>query len=231
MDQGTGENAGEYVAGAVELPVHAAGLHRFCAAGGGVKAHGAGEVGSGGGAGEHHGTAATQAQPLHDLPAAVLPGGEGGIGDAQQQGGLRQVGGDDIRLLRKAGHAGAHGGRVGLIDITVVAHDRVHHHDAVRRAEIPDKIFHDADLPFAAQKAAVNGLEAEPQGFPVGGNFGHFVCHIQKGEVLKSAGVGGEERGGQGAALDAHGGENGNGHCQRAAAEAGHVMDRGDARS
>ena len=64
----------------------------------------------------------------------------------------------------------------------------------------------------------------------MGGNLRHLVSHVQKGESLEPAGMGGEEGGGKRAALDAHGRENGNGHGQGAAAEAGHVVDGGNTR-
>ena len=60
------------------------------------------------------------------------------------------------------------------------------------------------------------------------GDLRHFVRHIQKGEALKATSVGGEEGGGQRAALHAHSGEDGNGDSQRAPPKAGEVMDGGN---
>ena len=57
----------------------------------------------------------------------------------------------------------------------------------------------------------------------------HLVGHVQKGEPLEPAGMGGEKCRGQGAALDPHGGENRNGHSERTPAEAGHVMNGSNA--
>ena len=48
-------------------------------------------------------------------------------------------------------------------------------------------------------------------------------------EPTNSAGVGGEKRGGQGTALNTHGGQDGDGDGQGAPAEAGQVVDGGDA--
>ena len=229
LHQRPGEDAGEHISGAVEGVGHIGGLHRLRPARPGVKAHGAGVPGVQRGAGQHHGPAALQAQRLHDLPVTGLVAGQGVVGAVQQQRRLRQIGGDDIRLLRQAGGARAHGGGVGLVDLAVVAHHRVHHHQGVRFPELPDERLHNADLLLTAQKAAVDGLELQVQGLPVGGHLGHLAGHVQEGEPLEPAGVGGEKGGGQGAALDAHGGEDGDGDGQGAPAEAGQVVDRSNA--
>ena len=65
----------------------------------------------------------------------------------------------------------------------------------------------------------------------MGGDLGHFVGHVQECEALEAAGVGGEKGGGQGTALHAHSGQNGDGDRQGAAAEAGHIVNGGNAGS
>ena len=59
------------------------------------------------------------------------------------------------------------------------------------------------------------------------GNPGQLLRHVQEGEALEPAGVGGEEGGGQGAALDAHGGESGENDGQGTASEAAQIVDCG----
>ena len=111
----------------------------------------------------------------------------------------------------------------------MVAHHRVHDRHGAGASEVPDKVRHNTDLPFTAEKSAVHGLKIKAQGLPVGGGPGQLIGHVQKGEALKSAGVGGEKRGGQGTALNTHGGQDGDGDGQGAPAEAGQVVDGGDA--
>ncbi len=208
---------------------HIGGLNGLRLPGAGVEADGAGPAGGQRSARQHHRPPPSQAQPLRDLPEARLAGGQRLIGLAQQQRCLRQVGGDDVRQLRQPGHAAAHGGGVGLVDPAVVPHHRVHHHHGVRSPEPADKVLHHADLPLTAQEAAVYSLECQAQAGPVVRHLGHFVGHVQKGEPLEPAGMGGEKCRGQGAALDPHGGENRNGHSERTPAEAGHVMNGSNA--
>lgn len=60
-------------------------------------------------------------------------------------------------------------------------------------------------------------------------HLGQLLRHVQKGEAGEAPGVGGEEGGGQGAALDAHDGEDGDDLGEGAAAKAGEVVNNGGA--
>ena len=80
-----------------------------------------------------------------------------------------------------------------MVTPAVVPHHRIHHNGGFLSAEGLNELLHNADLPLTAQKAAVHRVEPETQGFPVGGYLHHFVGHVQKGEALESAGVGGQK--------------------------------------
>ena len=228
-DQCPGEDAGEDIPGAEKLPVHPLRLDGAAGVLSGVVAHGAGLPLREGDAGEGHGAPAKAAQFFRQGLQARLVPGQGLIGHAQQEGGLRQVGGDDVGLRREVRHPAAHGGGVGGVDPAEVPHHGVHHGEGPGAAEVPEELADEVDLPLAAEKAAVDGVEPEVQGLPVGGGGGHLLRQVPEGVALKAPGVGGEDGRGQGAALDPHGGEHGDGHRQRAAAEAGEIVDGGDA--
>ena len=127
----------------------------------GVVAHGAGLPLREGDAGEGHGAPARAAQFFRQGLQARLVPGQGLIGDAQQEGGLRQVGGDDVGLRREVRHPAAHGGGVGLIDPAEVPHHGVHHGEGTGAAEVPEELPDEADLPLAAEIAAVDGVETD----------------------------------------------------------------------
>ena len=63
----------------------------------------------------------------------------------------------------------------------------------------------------------------------MGGGLGHLPGQVQEGISLEAPGMGREEGRGQGTALHGHGRKDGDGYRQRAAAEAGEIVDGGDA--
>ena len=91
-----------------------------------------------------------------------------------------------------------------------------------------DAVGHDLHLPGRAEKAAVYGVKAQPQFFPVTEKIRHMVGQIGKAKIGKAAGARGQHGRGQRADLDAQGGKNGDNHHERRAAESGQVMNGGN---
>ena len=150
---------------------------------------------------------------------------------AEQHRRLGQVRHDHVRQLRQPRHARAHRGRIGLVDLAVVAHHGIADKD--RRAVAAEgayKVRRKVHLRFAAHEAGVNGVEVDAELRPVRGGLGQLVGHIQKGIAREAAGVRGEIGGRQRAALHTHRAEHRDGDGQRAAAEAGHIVDGGNSR-
>lgn len=171
------------------------------------------------GAGAHFGQAQ---QPGLDL----LIGDFLTVGFAQQKSGLREIGGDDVRLAHQLFHFLRDLRLHGAVQPAVVTHDRVHHRQGVFAAEMVQESGHDLDLAHRAQKAGINAVEGQVQPLPVIDVFLHGVGQVHKAVMVEPAGVVGQDGGGQGADLHPHAGQGGNDGGERRPAEAGQVVDR-----
>ena len=180
-------------------------------------------------AGDDHRAPPVHGEQRQPFPHARLIPGNGGIGAAEQNGGLGEVGGDHIGFFRQSLHAGAQLGGVAAVGCSVVPHHRVHQHQRARAAEAGDKVPNHADLSGGAQKTAVNGVEGGTQLPPVGHAVLHLFRQVQKDRPVRvgKAGVGREIGGEHGLAPAAHGGQDGQNDGSGAAAEAGQVVDGG----
>ena len=86
------------------------------------------------------------------------------IGNAREQAGFGQVGGNDVRTRTQPVHQLTHLGGIGLVDFAVVAHHRVDEHK--RPGLAADERKHGADLPCTPEEAAVDRVEADVLGAP-----------------------------------------------------------------
>ena len=233
LDERAGEHAREHVAGAVKLLADERVEKKLRPAARAVKDARADLALAEHHAGEHHAARSVPAQALNDRAIAclVMRQGAEGMVLAEQHRRLGQVRHDHVRQLRQPRHARAHRGRIGLVDLAVVAHHGIADKD--RRAVAAEgayKVRRKVHLRLAAHEAGVNGIEVDAELRPVCGGLGQLVGHIQKGIAREAAGVRGEIGGRQRAALHAHRAEHRDGDGQRAAAEAGHIVDGGNSR-
>ena len=180
-------------------------------------------------AGEHHRTAALQAEAAHGLPGVHAARAHRVPRQPQQKGRLGHVRGDDVGPPGQAAHTGDQLRTAGVIGRAVIPQHRVHKDAGVLPAERLKKPLHQGNLLFAAQKSGVNGVKAQAQRLPVGGDGRHLVRQVQKGVAGNAAGLAGQHGGGQGTALGPHHGQHRQSRRQGAAADARKVVDGGHA--
>ena len=223
------EDGGEEVAGAEELPRLLAGHGEADLAAAGVQTAGAQGLGGQADAGDDHGALPAQGEAAEPLLDAGLAGGDVVEGLPQEEGGLGEVGGDEVGLGGQLDHLLTHLGGVGAVDPAVVPHDGVDEDQGLLPAEALDETAEDPDLLRGAQKAGVDGVEGGVEGLPVPEGLLHGAGEVLEGGGLRGGegGVGGEDRRGQGTALGAHDGEDRQDHREGAAAQTGQVLDGG----
>ena len=168
-------------------------------------------------------------QTAEPLLHAGLAGGDAVEGLAQEEGGLSEVGGDEVGLGGQLDHLLAHLGGVGTVDAAVVPHDGVDEDQGLPLAEAADETAEDGDLLQRAQETGVDGVKGGVEGLPVEQGLFHGAGEVLKGGGLRGGkgGVGGEDRRGQGTALGAHDGEDRQDHRERTAPQTGQVVDGG----
>ena len=117
--------------------------------------------------------------------------------------------------------------RLGGVQSAVVAQHGIHQREAVGLEEMADAAGRYLQLERIAQKAGIDGVEAQAQLLPVIQHGAHLGGQVMEGETLHAGGLGRQDRRGQGAGLDAHAGKDGDDHSQRGTPETGKVMDGG----
>ena len=224
------QHGGEKVAGAEELSRLLPGHGEVDLAAAVVQAAGAQSLGGQADASDDHRALPVQGEAAEPCLDAGLAGGDAVEGLPQQEGGLGEVGGDEIGLGGQPGHLPAHLRGVGAVDPAMVSHDGVDEDQGLPPPELLDEMAEDVDLPERAQKAGVDGVEGGAESRPVAEGLLHVVGEVLEGGLLRDGegGVGGEDRRGQGAALGAHDREDRQDHRERAAAQPRQVLDHGD---
>lgn len=107
----------------------------------------------------------------------------------------------------------------------MVPHNRVHHLEGIGEGlEVFQAM---ANLGLAAQKAGIDGVKGQTEGFIVAEGGEYVVGQVPHGHVAQAPCVGGEDCGGDGADLHPHGGEGGDDDSEGTAAEAGYIVDGG----
>ena len=225
VHQSTHAGRGEDIAGAVEAHgeffVEVAGI----AVGGRVIGHGTDLARLEGDAGQHGGLAAQAGQVLEELFDVGLVIVVAHVVDAQHEGGLGQVGNDDIGLAAQLAHLlGKFRGEAG-VEHAVVRHGGVGVDQGAVAAETVEELAHQVDLLEGAQVAGVDGVKMDVLVGPVVRDGVDLLGQVVEGEVFEAAGVGGEHHRGQRHRLDAHDAEHRQDDRQTAAPHTGKVMD------
>ena len=149
------------------------------------------------------------------------------VGFVQQKGRFGEVGRDDVGVADELAHGLHHLRRLGGVQGAVVAQHGVHQREAAGLEEVADAPGRYLQLERIAQKAGIDGVEAQAHPLPVIQHGPHLGGQVMKGEALHAGGLGRQDRRGQGAGLDAHAGKDGDDHGQRGTSETGKVMDGG----
>ena len=105
---------------------------------------------------------------------------------AGQRAEFRQVRGQDIGIAHQALHLFGERRRIGLVELTVVAHHRVDKGEHAGFLEGPDKINNDIHLFFGTQKTGRNRIERHVQilvGLDIVAHFRSVVVKIVFGEL------------------------------------------------
>lgn len=140
---------------------------------------------------------------------------------ARQQGGLGQVGGNDVRQLAQRAHFLHIIGRKAAVQAAVIAQHGIHQHQGILLREILDDLPGDFNLPDRAEKAGVDAVKMHADALPMGDEGLHFLRHVAHDIAVKAAGVGGQDGGRQSDGFHARSGQDGQRHAQRALAQAG----------
>ena len=161
------EDGGEEIAGAEEMTRLQRCHGKADLAAAAVQTAGAKCLGSEADAGDHHGAFAVQREAAEPLLHTGLAGGDVVEGLAQEEGGLGEIGGDEIGFGGELDHLLAHLRGVGAVDPAVVAHDGVDEDQGLPLAELPDQAAEHIDLLQRAEKAGVDGVKGGVEGLPV----------------------------------------------------------------
>ena len=150
-------------------------------------------------------------------------------GFVQQKGRLRQIRGDDVGMSHELTHGLHHFRGLCGIQRTVVAEYGIHQSEAVGLEKVADAAGRRFELTRVAEKTGIHGVKLQSHTFPVIENGTHFVREIVKSEAADAGGLGRKYGCGQWADLKSHAGKYGNGHGERGTAEAGEIMNGGNA--
>ena len=170
-----------------------------------------------------HGRLAAQRQQLFQHGAHLLPGPLLLPGRAGQQGGLGEIGQNQVRAGADLRHGLGEVRPKAGIKPPLIRHGRVRHHDVFSGAEILDEVHRLLALLLIGQVPGVDGVETQAQRLPVAADGLHLAGNIQAG-ITGKHGMGGQNCRGQNGALHPHGGEDGQGNGDAAPAEAGNVL-------
>ena len=88
-------------------------------------------------------------------------------GLAQEEGGLGEIGGDEIGFGGELDHLLAHLRGVGAVDPAVVAHNGVDEDQSLPLTEPSDQAAEHINLLQRAEKTGVNGVKGGVEGLPV----------------------------------------------------------------
>ena len=143
---------------------------------------------------------------------------------AGEEGGLCKVGDDHVSHSDETAHIGDGLLRHSVIELAVVGHNGVGHHQQVLLPLAVDELPDDVHLLRRGQKAGGDAVEGETQVLPNGDGLLHVFGGVQNRELPIVQGVG-HQGGGQVVDAVAEVGQNGQHGGQGYLTVAGHVVD------
>ena len=144
-------------------------------------------------------------------------------GEQTAFGEIRQ---NHIRLLAQIAHGPGVFHVESAVELAVVGHGRIHDDLAALLQEGVEHPGHIGNLLLGAQVAGVDGIKIHTLTPPVGRDVRNIHTDIPDMGLLKTAGMGGQNGGGNDAGFLAAGGENGQGHGHGALTQTGNILDR-----